>query len=96
MKKYEILFNYLTYFYYIITVLALIGVYTITPGYLDELKTFIKIFVSLILIYKFNPLREKVYCSKFDKKIIFNAGIYLLLTTFISDFLFDLINYGLK
>ena len=53
MKKYEILFNYLTYFYYIITLLALIGVYIITPRYLDELKTFIKIFVSLILIYKF-------------------------------------------
>jgi hypothetical protein len=92
MKKYELIFNYLTYIYYLITIFALIGIYTVTPAYLDELKTIIKIFVSLILIYKFNPLREKVNCNKFDKKIIFNAGIYLLLTTFISDFLFQLIN----
>lgn len=72
---------YLSYVLYGIT---LIGVYNIAPEYLNYLNTFIKIYVSLFLIFFFNPLSKHVF-NDFDKKIVFSAAIFLLLTTAITD-----------
>lgn len=72
---------YLSYVLYGIT---LIGVYNIAPEYLNNLNTFIKIYVSLFLIFFFNPFSKHVF-NDFDKKVVFSAGFFLLLTTAITD-----------
>ena len=44
-----------------------------------------------MLIYVFNPFKKKTGLNPFEKDIIFSAGVYLLLTTFIGEYL---VSYG--
>jgi hypothetical protein len=63
-----------------------IGISTNAPQYLGMLQSFIKIYISLFLIYRFNPFR-RVQFTKLDTKIAFGAGIFLLGTTAIDGIL---------
>ena len=81
-KIHERVYNYAIYGSYILYALILFGISSYAPAYLEMLKNFIKIYISLILIIKFNPfMRDTKYMSEFDRKIVFSSGIFLLLTT---------------
>ena len=82
--------------YYIIYFLSLFGVTIIAPKYLDYFTGFIKIYIALILIYRFNPFSGKIKCDDHDKKLIFNCAIFLLLTTTIGNLLINLRQYIYK
>ena len=56
------------------------------PNYLDDLEYYIKIYVSLFLLYRFMPFR-KVKFTELDRKIAFNAGIFLFSATTINNIL---------
>ena len=75
---------YLTWFLYIIIAL---GLSATAPQYLDTLQYFVKIYVSLFLIFRFNPFR-RVKFTPLDAKIAFSAGLFLLGTTAIEQILF--------
>lgn len=79
---------YITYTLYLITVL---GVSVNAPQYLDQLQKYVKIYVSLFLIYRFNPFRH-VEFTELDAKIAFSAGQFLLTTTFIDSILKKYLN----
>jgi hypothetical protein len=72
-----------TWSLYIIIVL---GLSANAPDYLDDLQYYVKIYVSLFLIWRFNPFR-RVKFTYLDTKIAFNAGIFLIMTTFIGSFI---------
>jgi|LauGreDrversion4_2_1035121.scaffolds.fasta_scaffold11518_5 hypothetical protein len=61
----------------ILYVVISFGLSTVAPQYLSYLKQFLKIYVSLFLIYRFNDFRT-VKLTELDKKIGFNAGILLI------------------
>ena len=83
---YETIFTYALYGSYILYIIVLFGITTLAPEYLNTLRNFIKIYISLILIIKFNPfIKYNKYLSEFDKKLVFSAGIYLLFTTSIIE-----------
>ena len=63
------------------------GLSTLAPQYLIYLQHFLKIYVSLFLIYRFNDFRT-VKLTNLDKKIGFNAGILLIGS--------DIVNYIVK
>jgi hypothetical protein len=71
---------YITYSLYIIVAL---GLSSKAPQYLDDLLYFTKLYVSLFLVYRFNPFR-KVKFTNLDAKIAFSAGTFLLATTAID------------
>ena len=73
----------ITWSLYIIIVL---GLSANAPNYLDDLQYYVKIYVSLFLILRFNPFRH-VKFTYLDAKIAFNAGIFLIMTTFIGSFI---------
>lgn len=50
------------------------------PQYLNTLNSYVKIYVSLFLILRFNPFR-KVKFTELDGKIAFSSGMFLLTTT---------------
>ena len=77
----ERLYIYILYISWGLYVVALLGISFFSPKYLSYLREIIKIYISLLLIYKFNPFFYKHYISEFDRKIVFSAGVYLLLTT---------------
>lgn len=81
-KAYDIVM-FITWFLYIAIAL---GLSANAPQYLDELHSFIKIYISLFLIYRFNPFR-RVKFTELDAKIAFSAGLFLLGTTAIDGIL---------
>jgi hypothetical protein len=85
-------FNYVTIFTYILYIVIAFGVSTSAPTYLDDLLFYTKMYVSLFLIYRFNPIR-RVKFTPLDAKIAFNAGIFLLFTTAINSVLATYINF---
>ena len=68
---------YLSYFLYIV---ALLGITTFKPEYLNALENILKYYICIILIVKFNPF-VKPSNKEFDRHVAFEAGIFLLLTT---------------
>ena len=81
-KIYDIVV-YITWFLYIIIAL---GLSANAPEYLDDLQYYVKLYVSLFLIYRFNPFRRVKFTS-LDAKIAFSAGVFLLATTAINSVL---------
>ena len=71
----------------ILYIIISLGLSALAPQYLSYLQQFLKIYVSLFLIYRFNNFRT-IKLTKLDKKIGFNAGILLIGT--------DIINYIVK
>ncbi len=81
-KIYDIVV-YVTWFLYIIIAL---GLSANAPEYLDDLQYYVKLYISLFLIYRFNPFR-RVKFTGLDAKIAFSAGVFLLATTAINSVL---------
>lgn len=71
---------------YIVYFLALFGITLVNPLLIDELEKVIQVYVSLFLIYRFNPFNTITY-NELDRKIAFSAGIFLLMTTSINSIL---------
>ena len=71
----------------ILYIIVSFGLSTMAPEYLSYLQQFLKIYVSLFLIYRFNDFRT-VYLTELDRKIGFNAGVLLIGS--------DIINYIVK
>ena len=69
-----------TWFLYILIVL---GISANAPEYLDDIQFYVKLYVSLFLIYRFNPFRH-VKFTRLDARIAFSAGMFLLFTTIVN------------
>lgn len=82
---YENMFLYLLYFSWILYIIVLLGITTKAPDYLSSLQNVLKIYIALFLIIKFNIYNKDDQMSKFDKRIAFSAGVFLLLTTTITN-----------
>lgn len=91
-QKVYYLLNYLTIILYVI---AFIGLSFNAPTYLLLLQEIMKIYISIILILRFNPF-YKIEFNKnnyeFDRKIAFASGIFLLLTTGVSTYINNILN----
>lgn len=87
MRNYEIFYYILTYLLYSLYFLLYIGfeIFNI-PEYLEILNIITRLYVSLILIIKFNPFASKDKFSKFDRDIVFKSGLFLLTTIGLTGF----------
>ena len=81
------IFEYMLYTSYILFAIAFTGVYSVDPYYLTTLNELIKYYVCIFLLVQFNPY-SKIKCEDYEinRKIVFSAGIFLLLTTGITDY----------
>tara|TARA_E500000178_G_C16465613_1_gene506422 strand:+ start:148 stop:453 length:306 start_codon:yes stop_codon:yes gene_type:complete len=86
MKWYEKMFKYIIYLSYFLYALVIFGLSQTAPEYLDYVKIFLKYFICLILIYRFNPFSSHRF-TYFDKEIVFQSAVYLLSTTAITDYI---------
>lgn len=82
----EIGFNYIFYIIYFLYFLVAFGLSTSAPNYLSTLNFYIKLYVSLFLMYRFNPFR-KVKFTELDRKVTFSAGVFVFATTTINGLL---------
>jgi hypothetical protein len=77
------MYDIVMYITWILYFAIALGLSVNAPQYLDTLQSFMKLYVSLFLIYRFNPFR-RVKFTGLDAKISFSAGVFLLGTTAID------------
>ena len=80
------MFDIIVYITWVLYVVIALGLSANAPQYLDDLQYYIKLYVSIFLIYRFNPFR-RVKFTGLDAKIAFSAGVFLLATTAINSVL---------
>ena len=73
-------YRYLIYASYFLYIVSFLGISFIAPEYHNLLIEIIKIYVCLLLIFKFNPFGNKE-CTKLDRELAFSAACFLILTT---------------
>ena len=87
MVKHRDLYHWTQVVYYILFSFSLLGIYLISPLYLPILTNFIKLYISILLIWKFNPYYSNTHIQSHERNLIFSSAIYLLLTTTFGDIL---------
>jgi hypothetical protein len=87
----EKVFDFVVGITYLLYFIIAFGLSETAPVYLKQLDNFIKIYISLFLIYRFNPFRETKF-TELDKKIVFSAGVFVLATTTINKLLLTYFN----
>lgn len=83
-NNHEKIFVYGLYTSYILFALVLLGVSTSAPKYLSSLEKFLKLYVSVFLLWKFNPLKNE-RMTNFDRRVVFSCALFLLTTSFLTD-----------
>jgi hypothetical protein len=70
---------------YLLYGISIIGLSRNAPAYIQTIDGYVKIYICLFLIYRFNPLRNKIEFTELDRKIVFSAGLFILTTTAINN-----------
>ena len=83
----ERLFNYMLYLSYALMVLSILGISEMAPKYLNALDYHLKVYICLFLIWRFNPFNHTTEFTALDKKISFSAGLFILTTTFLREYI---------
>jgi len=78
-------FEFLSIGFFILYAVIFVGLIKSEPEYLLKLNGYLKIYICLYLIYRFNPLRKNIKFTKMDSSIAFHAGVYILATTAFSN-----------
>ena len=77
------IFDIFIYITWILYFMVILGLSVNAPEYLNTIQSFMRIYISLFLIYRFNAFR-KVKFTDYDAKISFSAGLFLLGSTAID------------
>ena len=79
---------------YSVFLLTLTGIVTFAPTHILLLQKMLKYYVCLFLIIRFNPFKKIRNITKkdveFDRKVAFSSGIFLLLTTTLTEIIYNL------
>jgi len=65
-----------------------LGFTIINPKYISTMNYYIKIYVSLYLMYRFNMFR-KIQFTDLDRKIVFSAAVFIFTATALDKYLLD-------
>jgi hypothetical protein len=80
------LFTFIILVSYVLITLVYLGWSTSASSYLDIIDYYLRIYVCLFLIWRFNPFR-KIEFTELDRKIVFSAGLLLLTTTALNQYI---------
>ena len=78
----EIAFDSFIIITYLLIFLYILGVSPTAKSHLDIIDKYVRIYICLFLIYRFNPLRKNYDFTTLDRKIVFSAGSFMFATTF--------------
>lgn len=92
-KYQEMLFNFVIYVTYILVVVSTVGLSENAPRYLSIIDYYIRIYICLFLIWRFNPLRTSYEFTDLDRKIAFSAGVFILTTTALNQYVNEIKEY---
>jgi len=66
-----------TYFFYITS--FVLGLMVINPAIYEYMDYFVKLYVGVFLIWRYNPYRTTKF-THLDRKLSFHAGIFIVMT----------------
>ncbi len=79
-------FDFVIKISFILLLVTLFGFSQKAPEYLSTLDYYLKIYICSFLIWRFNPLRSKFQFTNLDAKISFNAGLFILASTALNEY----------
>lgn len=91
-KWQENIFDIIIYLSYILIFISALGLSVEAPKYLESLDYYVRIYICLFLLWRFNPLRSRYEFTDLDRKIAFSAGLFILTTTALNQYLDNLKN----
>ena len=78
----ELVFLYLINISFVLYIIVLLGIGGFAPKYFHYLKTFLQIYIGILLVIRYNPITYKGRdFGEFDRQLVFSSGIFLLLST---------------
>ena len=88
------LFTIIMIISYLLVVISALGLSASAPEYLKLLDYYLRIYICLFLIWRFNPFRKYLPIFKepfirfnnLDRKIAFNAGLFILTTSILNNY----------
>ena len=80
------LFNIFIWTSYLLIVVAYLGISTSAPKYIEIMDYYMRIYISLFLLWRFNPFTRNNF-TELDRKIAFSAGVFILTTTALNKYL---------
>jgi len=86
----EGIFDLIIYLTYFLIILSFFGISAYAPTYLNLLDYYVRIYICLFLMWRFNPLRTHYEFTNLDRKIAFSAGAFILTTTALNNYLVDI------
>ena len=89
----ERLFDIFIYISYFVIIFSILGISSISPELLNTFDYYVKIYVCLFIIWRFNPFKNETVFTSLDRKVAFNAGTFILATTTLNVYLEDIQNY---
>ena len=92
MKEWIHRFYYVVlYAWYALYAIALLGIATVAPAYLDTLNSVLKYFIIGFLLVRFNPW-VNYEMTAFDRTIVFSAAFFLLASTAVVSLVTNALN----
>jgi hypothetical protein len=82
----ERFFNLFIFLSYLSIILSAFGLSQTAPKYLQYLDYYVRIYICLFLIWRFNPFRSYYEFTDLDRKIAFTAGVFILTTTALNQY----------
>ena len=86
-KFQEKMFDIAIYISYALIILSYLGLSKYNPAFLDDINNYIRIYICLFLLWRFNPYRHLDKFTNLDRKIAFSAGVVILTTTILNNYL---------
>ena len=80
------IFNIIILVSYVSYAFIALGMFSTSPKYLETLDYYVKIYISLFLLWRFNPF-TKIKFTDLDRKIAFSAGLFIFTTTAVNKIL---------
>jgi len=80
-------FNALLYISYFLIIISFLGFSKTAPVFLENIDYYIRVYVCLFLIWRFNPLRHVEQFTDLDRKIAFSAGMLIITTTVLNQYI---------
>ena len=80
----EIVFNIFIILSYISYFSIMFGFTSIDIKYLTTINFYIRLYICLFLLFRFNPFRN-VHFTDLDRKFVFNSSLFILSTLLVND-----------
>ena len=92
------IYFWLLIFIYVLYISTALGVWYVYPGYIQNLTNFTQIFVALVLLWRFNPLRHNHHrrLGVSDENFITGSACFLLVNAGLAGFLKDEVQHAIQ